>query len=71
MIKDNYILIQGWMIEELDLRGNELLAYALIHGFCQDGQSEFGGSTGYVATWLNISKRSAIKVLQNLTEKGL
>ncbi len=31
-ITNNYIAIQGWMVEQLGLKGNELLAYALIHG---------------------------------------
>ena len=44
------------MINELDLKGNELLVYALIHGFCQDGKSVFKGSLNYIMAWLNISK---------------
>ena len=32
---ENYVLIQGWMINELKLKGNELLIYALIYGFSQ------------------------------------
>ena len=37
--KDNYIVIQTFMIRELKLKGNELILYALIHGFSQDGTS--------------------------------
>jgi hypothetical protein len=43
-ISNNYISIQGWMVEQLGLKGNELLAYALIHGFSQDGKNQFTGS---------------------------
>ena len=36
MVKsENYITIQGWMVTELKLKGNELLIYALIFGFTQ------------------------------------
>ena len=57
MIDNNYIVIQGWMINQLNLKGNELLCYALIYGFSQDGKSEFIGSASYIAGWLNIDKR--------------
>ena len=50
---DNYIAIQGFMVKDLELAGNELIAYALIYGFSQDGESQFRGSLSYVADWLN------------------
>lgn len=68
---DNYIQISGWMINELSLKGNELLVYALIHGFCQDGKSVFRGSLNYIMAWLNISKPTCIECLKNLIDKGL
>lgn len=72
MVKDeNFINIQGWMVNKLGLMGNELICYALIYGFCQDGKSVFSGGLKYVARWLNISERSAIDVLKRLSEKGL
>ena len=70
MIDNNYIVIQGWMINQLNLKGNELLCYALIYGFSQDGKSEFIGSASYIAGWLNIDKRRVFDVLKRLTEKG-
>ena len=30
---ENFIAIQGWMINELQLKGNDLIVYALIYGF--------------------------------------
>lgn len=71
MIKDNYIVIQGWMVSNLELSGNDLLAFALIYGFCQDGESEFTGSIKYVCNWLNCSKPTAMKAIQNLVDKSL
>ena len=68
---DNYIQILGWMINELNLKGNELLVYALIHGFCQDGKSVFKGSLNYIMSWLNISKPTCIATIQSLIDKGL
>ena len=71
MIKDNnYLVIQGWMINELNLSGNELLAFAMIYGFSQDQNSEFTGSINYVCKWLNCTRPTAIKSLKGLIDKG-
>lgn len=72
MIKDeNYIQIAGWMLNELNLKGNELLIYALIHGFCQDGKSTFKGGLTYIGEWTNSTKQGVIKALKSLLEKKL
>lgn len=68
---ENHIVIHGWMRKELGLKGNELLVYALIYGFSQDGESAFRGKLQFVQDWAGISKKTAITILQNLSEKGL
>lgn len=68
---DGYINIQGWMVSELNLKGNELLIYAIIYGFSQDGESRFTGSLQYLADWTNSTKQGVQKVLKSLMEKGL
>ena len=70
-IQNNYIAIQGWMAEGLGLRVNELLVYALIHGFSQDGQSQFTGSIAYVQQWLGCARQTVFNTLQSLEKKGL
>jgi len=67
----NYVQIQGWMVSDLGLKGNNLFAYALIYGFSQDGNSQFTGSINYVSRWLNCSRSTAIKVLKDLTNQKL
>lgn len=71
MKQENYITIQGWMVTDLGLSGNELLCYALIYGFSQDGESKFQGSSKYICNWLNISQPTALNILKKLCEKGL
>lgn len=71
MNDNNYIVIQGWMCNSLKLSGNELLVYAMIYGFSQDGESEFCGSRAYIANTLNISKPTVDKALKALCGKGL
>ena len=68
---EQYIVLQGWMISELKLKGNELIIYACIHGFSQlDGQV-FSGSLQYLADWTNSSRQTVINTIKSLIEKGL
>lgn len=71
MQTESYVVLRPFMVEELGLKGSELVAYALIYGFSQDGASWFTGSAQYVADWCGITRRNAINVLQKLTDKGL
>lgn len=67
---DNYFQVSGWMINELGLKGNELLVYAIIYGFSQDEATEFTGSTNYLAEFTNVSKSTVMRSLENLVKKG-
>lgn len=67
----NYIVIQGWMIKELGLKGNELLIYAIIYGFSQIEGTKFSGSLQYLADWCNSTRRGIQKALKNLCDKKL
>lgn len=67
--RENYILIQGWMIIDLKLKGNELLIFALIYGFSQDGAGVFKGSLQYLSEWLNCSKECVRNCLNALIKK--
>jgi predicted transcriptional regulator len=71
MNNENYITIMGWMRNELGLKGNELLVYALIYGFSQDGDSEFNGSVAYIAEWTGSTKQTVHNALKTLCEKML
>lgn len=71
-IKNSYTAIQGWMVEELGLTGNKLLAYSIIYGFSQDGESKFYGGIPYLKKWLGLThNRDVIKILDELVDAGL
>ena len=57
------------MITKLKLKGNELLVFALIHGFSQDGESCFKGSLRYLIEWTGLDKSTVIKLLKQLVDK--
>ena len=70
MNEKNYIVVQGWMLTDLQLKGNELLIYACIYGFSQlDGQV-FNGSLQYLADWTNSTRQGVVKCLKSLIDKG-
>ena len=69
--RDNYINIQAWMITELGLTGNDLIIYAVIYGFSQDGDSIFMGNRAYLAEWCNASIATVKRSLKYLRERGL
>lgn len=68
---NNFMVVFGWMITDLDLKGNELLVYSVIYGFSQDGAGEFSGSIEYLQKWTNATKKTVISSLNSLQEKGL
>ena len=71
-VKDGtYIHIEAFMVNELNLKGNDLLVYAIIHGFSQDGLSEFKGGLQYLADWCNSTKQGILKNLKSLIDKNL
>lgn len=68
---DNFIHIGGFMVNELHLKGNELIVYAIIYGFTQAENQMFNGSLKYLAEWTGATKQGVIKNLKSLLDKGL
>ena len=65
------IFIEGWMAEKLNLKGNELITFALIHGFSQDKDHKHHVSAQNIADWAGTSKRVVFNILKSLLDKGL
>lgn len=71
-VKDtNFIAIQGWMRTKLNLKGYELIVYALIYGFSQDENSKFSGTRRYIAEWCGCSMKTVDNTLASLLAKQL
>ena len=66
-----FITLQSWMIKKLKLKGNELIIYGLIHGFCQDGESYFYGGIDWIMEQTNTGKDCVINTLKSLVNKKL
>ena len=70
--KESFFTVQAFMVNELKLKGNELLIYAIIFGFSQVENQFFTGSLNYLASWCGILSKTTVKtILNNLIDKGL
>lgn len=69
-LPEGYITILPFMVG-LGLSGNDLIIYAIIHGFSQDGKSCFWGGINYLMRATNLSREGVCTVLQRLVSKGL
>lgn len=69
---ESYVVIWGWMLNNLKLKWNELVAYATIYSFTNWTDDHcYKWSAGYLAERCWIDKRSALRILQRLEEKWL
>nr|UVX77872.1 MAG: hypothetical protein [Bacteriophage sp.] len=59
------------MRTQLNLKGNELLIYALVYGFSQDENSKFSGTRRYVAEWCGCSLKTVDNTIASLLAKKL
>ena len=69
--ENTYLHIEAFMVNDLHLSGNELIIYAAIFGFSQDGSSWFTGSRKYLGGWCQITDETVTYNLNKLLEKGL
>ena len=67
---ENYYQVSGWMLNELQLKGNELLVYAIIYGFTQSNNC-YSGGLSYLEDFTGATKPTVIQVIKNLCVKGL
>ncbi len=66
----SYVTIQDWMLD-LGLTSSELMAYAVICSFGQDGKW-FQGSASYLGWWMGTTrKHTVLDALSSLVKKGL
>lgn len=68
---EQYVTIQGWMVNELKLKGNDLIIYAIIYMFSQTENQKFTGSLQYLADWINSTKRNVKRNLESLIQRNL
>lgn len=72
MKNEDYLNIQGWMINELGLNNiSHIAVFAVIYSFSRDGSSVFKGSQSYLANSTKLTRTSVNKILKTLESAGL
>lgn len=69
--KEISFTVQSFMIKDLKLKGNDLLIYALIYGFSQDGESCFKGDLDYISSLTACSRETVIRSINSMIKSGL
>lgn len=69
--ENDYVNIQSFMINDLNLSGASLIIYAKIDGFSKSKKGYFCGGNEYLASWANCSVRQVQKILEVFEEKNL
>lgn len=63
-------IVHSWMLTSLELKGNELIAYAIIYKYSDIKGQKFIVSIRKLAEIMNVSKNTAQAVLDSLIKKG-
>lgn len=61
MKKNGFFIIERFMVDDLKLKGNELIIYGIIYGFSKNNSS-FEGSLNYLAGWIVSAIRDDYKL---------
>lgn len=67
---DFYIMVEGWMIKDLDLDSTSILIFAAVYGFCKKHERYLGGYS-YLMNQFGFSKMTIYRSFQKLTSRGL
>lgn len=64
-------MIKKWMISELGLSGNDLVAYAFLYDATGKGENEYQGGYKQLTEVMNTTIPTTYNVLKRMAEKGL
>lgn len=71
-MEKGFITILPFMTEELCLNGNELIVYAFLYGFSQEGKGEYFGGLQYLMKRCGITRKAtAIDIIAKMTDEEL
>ncbi len=72
ILKDeNYFNIHAWMVNKLNLSGNELLVYAVIYSFTENGVGEYMGTQKYLMEFTGVeSNKTLYRLINKLIKNG-
>lgn len=75
-ILKNHVAIQGWMVEDLHLRGNKLIIFSIIWGFTGNQNNkvlldEWSVNYRYIESWTGLGEDMIDNILEELHNDNL
>jgi hypothetical protein len=72
MIRDKFLKLQGWMVEQLGLTANELIIYSIVYSYVMKdvAQMEIQIPTQAFVEWTGLSSRQVMRICDKLCIKG-
>lgn len=71
MRKTYFFTIQDWMVQDLKLRGADLLVFAVVYGYTQGAQGIFNGTGNYISYLTGLNRTTVVRSLDELTAQQL
>lgn len=73
MIRDKFLKLQGWMVEQLGLTANELIIYSIIYSYVMKDVAKMEAQipTQAFMEWTGLGKRQILRICDELQERGL
>lgn len=71
MKDSDFIYIPGWAVNQLRLKGNELMIYSIIFSYSRDGIQWYQAPAEYLASCVGASVSTVKDILKKLSDKGL
>ena len=69
--EENNFEIKRWMIKELHLTGNDLIVFAAIYHFSDNGKNMYTGGRCFLSRFLEITPPTIDQTLKRLIKKRL
>lgn len=72
MIRDKFLKLQGWMVEQLGLTANELIIYSIVYSYVMKDVASLEAQIPIQAfmEWTGLCKRQVLRICDELQSKG-
>lgn len=67
----NFVILEKWMAEDLDVNITELVVFAVIYSFNRNDKGTYYAGTELLKKYTNRSERCIKYALKSLTEKNI
>ena len=63
--------LEGWMVNQLGLKGNDLIAYAAINMICSYPGNAYSLDDDIIESWLGCTKEETTQYIDKFLKSGI